>query len=71
MMNLACEYHSASHQQYFEKILMLFQKCEILAFSRIKHQSQLSAYQLRQLLFELGKMNKVVHDEVRDLYYLL
>ncbi len=71
MMSLACEYQPVNHQQSFEKLLRLFQEKDILAFSQITHKSQLSPFEIRELLFELEKMNKVVHDEVRDLYYLL
>ena len=71
MMNLACDYGAVNQQQYVEKILSLFQRRDVLAFTQITRQSQLSSFEIRQLLFELGKMNKVVHDEVRDLYYLL
>ncbi len=59
------------HQQYFNFLLALFRKKDILSFHEIVHNTKLSSYQIRELLSVLGEMNKVVHDEVRDLYYLL
>ncbi len=50
---------------------MMSLACEYRAVDHQQYFEKLSPFEIRKLLFELGKMNKVVHDEVRDLYYLL